>query len=253
MAWLLWDISFYGNKLFQSTFLLALVGDEASLTQLTGAAALNATVALLGYYGAAMLIDLPPQPHRWVGGRKTLQSLGLVVTGALFFACGWLASSSSSSTGPTTVVLYLVSSFVGQLGPNCTTFLIPAEIVPTDQRTYCHGVCAASGKVGALLAAVVFHFVGSGGAVLFYLCGGAGILGALVTHVFVPETAGLDLLELDLQWNFLRRGEGGDEGILCYDGPAVHHDHLSPYERYRIRRRDRTGTVADSLMGSYFS
>ena len=223
MAWLLWDISFYGNKLFQSTFLLALVGENASLTELTGAAALNATVALLGYYGAAVLIDLPGV------GRKSLQSIGLVSTGALFFACGWL--SSSSSTG-ITVTLYLISSFMGQLGPNCTTFLIPAEIVPTDQRTYCHGVCAASGKIGALIAAIFFHFVGSAddGSSLFYLCGFAGVLGAVVTQIFVPETAGLDLLELDLQWSLLL---GGEES---YDGPAIDKDHLSLYERYRIGR-----------------
>lgn len=227
MAWLLWDISFYGNKLFQSTFLLALVGDNASLIELTGAAALNATVALLGYYGAAVLIDLPDY---MLGGRRRLQSVGLVATGILFFACGWLALSASTSI---TVTLYLISSFVGQLGPNCTTFLIPAEIVPTDQRTYCHGVCAAAGKIGALIAAVIFHFVGSsdGGASLFYLCGFAGILGAIITQIFVPETAGLDLLELDLQWNILL-GEGGSSGF--YDGPAVHEDHLSIYERYRL-------------------
>ncbi len=229
MTWLLWDISFYGNKLFQSTFLLALVGEDASLTELTGAAALNATIALLGYYGAAVLIDLP---RGMLGGRKSLQSIGLVTTGMLFFACGWLASSSSTSI---TITLYLISSFVGQLGPNCTTFLIPAEIVPTDQRTYCHGICAASGKIGALIAAVIFHFVGSsdGGASLFYLCGFAGVLGAIVTQVFVPETAGLDLLELDLQWNILLSEEGSS---VCYVGQAVHEDHLSNYERYQIRR-----------------
>ena len=227
MAWLLWDISFYGNKLFQSTFLLALVGENASLTELTGAAALNATVALLGYYGAAALIDLPRL------GRKSLQSIGLVTTGLLFFACGWLASSASPGI---TVTLYLISSFVGQLGPNCTTFLIPAEIVPTDQRTYCHGVCAASGKIGALVAAVIFHFVGTGddGAFLFYLCGFAGVLGAAVTFLFVPETAGLDLLELDLQWNLLL------EGQRSYDGPAANEVYLSPYERYLLREKNRS-------------
>jgi MFS family permease len=259
MAWLLWDISFYGNKLFQSTFLLALVGETSSLTELTGAAALNATVALMGYYGAAVLIDLPPQKWRFLGKRITLQSIGLVLTGVLFFACGLLASSSSSKG--ITVALYLVSSLVGQLGPNCTTFLIPAEIVPTDQRTYCHGVCAASGKIGALIAAVVFHFVGSdsnnnNGEFLFYLCGCAGVLGAVVTLVFVPETAGLDLLELDLQWKLLLVGEG--EGKVCYDGPAVHDHHLSLYERYRIRRtRTRQpGDITESgnePLGVYFS
>ena len=48
MTWLLWDIAFYGNKLFQSTFIKALTGEHSSLLQLSAAATLNAFVALLG-------------------------------------------------------------------------------------------------------------------------------------------------------------------------------------------------------------
>ena len=35
MSWLLWDIAFYGNKLFQSSFLLALTGEDATLMDLS--------------------------------------------------------------------------------------------------------------------------------------------------------------------------------------------------------------------------
>lgn len=35
MTWLLWDIAFYGHKLFQSAFLLELTGDEATLFELS--------------------------------------------------------------------------------------------------------------------------------------------------------------------------------------------------------------------------
>jgi hypothetical protein len=31
MTWLLWDIAYYGNKLFQSSILVALMGENASL------------------------------------------------------------------------------------------------------------------------------------------------------------------------------------------------------------------------------
>ena len=169
------------------------------------------------------------------------------------------------------VTLYLLSSFVGQLGPNCTTFLIPAEIFPTEQRTYCHGVCAAAGKVGALMAAVMFHNFSAAGESssssspenLFFISGGTSFLAALVTHWFIPETSGLDLLELDVQWKCLLMlqqqqeqeiGGGGEEGSgrsrldnhhhyhhhqdYQYNGPANHPDHLSVYERYCSRRRN---------------
>lgn len=35
VTWLLWDIAYYGNKLFQSSFLLALTGEDASLVDIT--------------------------------------------------------------------------------------------------------------------------------------------------------------------------------------------------------------------------
>ena len=40
-------------------------------------------------------------------------------------------------------LLYYLSSFWGQCGPNATTFLIPAEIVPTEARARSHAVAAA--------------------------------------------------------------------------------------------------------------
>ena len=115
--------AFYGNKLFQSTFLLALTGENATLTQISGASAINAFVALLGYYAAALIVDKPTI------GRLRLQQTGFVITGTLFLICGFLSEHLSSTT---LVIIYLGSSFFGQCGPNCTTFLIPAEVFPTE-------------------------------------------------------------------------------------------------------------------------
>jgi sugar phosphate permease len=164
-----------------------------------------------------------------------LQSIGFLLTGTLFILCGMIISSSSSSSSGSDdesktktyimVSMYLLSSFIGQLGPNCTTFIIPTEIFPTEQRTYAHGICAASGKVGALIAAIIFHFISSptsnsgnygnddGGGeqeeqeqdqqqyLLFYICGYTSFVACLITICFIPETNNLNLLELDLQWN----------------------------------------------------
>ena len=117
--------AFYGNKLFQSTFLLALTGENATLTQISGASAINAFVALLGYYAAALIVDKPTI------GRLKLQQTGFVITGTLFLICGFLSEHLSSTT---LVIIYLGSSFFGQCGPNCTTFLIPAEVFSTCAR-----------------------------------------------------------------------------------------------------------------------
>lgn len=40
-------------------------------------------------------------------------------------------------------------------GPNSTTFIVPGECFPTRYRSTSHGLSAASGKVGAIIAQVV--------------------------------------------------------------------------------------------------
>jgi MFS family permease len=221
MSWLLWDISFYGNKLFQSTFLLALTGEETTLLEFAMASTVNATAALLGYYGAAALVDRPEV------GRLKLQSVGFLVTGSLFVMCGFCYERLPSGW---LVALYLASSFTGQLGPNATTFLIPAEIFPTEQRTLCHGICAAAGKVGALIAAILFHFV-ERDTDLFLYCGYASFVACLITAWTIPETTGLDLLEIDTKWRMTVEGRKSE-----YRGPANDSNYLSVYERISKRR-----------------
>jgi PHS family inorganic phosphate transporter-like MFS transporter len=39
-----------------------------------------------------------------------------------------------------------------EIGPNAMTFIIPGECFPTRYRSTCHGISAASGKLGAVLA-----------------------------------------------------------------------------------------------------
>lgn len=219
MSWLLWDISFYGNKLFQSSFLLALTGEDTSLFQFMVAATLNATVSLLGYFAAAKLVDHPDV------GRLRLQSVGFLITGTLFIICGFSFDQLSSGW---LVALYLASGFFGQLGPNATTFLIPAEIFPTEMRTLCHGICAASGKVGALIAAVLFNFLDRD-VDLFLLSGYASFIACIITVWTIPETNGLDLLEIDRKWRMILEGQKRD-----YTGPANHPDNLSMYERFKL-------------------
>lgn len=59
--------------------------------------------------------------------------------------------------------LYFLSSFFGQFGPNATTWLLPGEVFPTDIRATCHGISAATGKVGALVAGIWFAYLTNAG------------------------------------------------------------------------------------------
>ena len=218
MSWFLWDIAFYGNKLFQSSFLLALTGYNTTLVQFMGAATLNATVALLGYFGAAFLVDHP------LVGRLKLQEAGFMITGTLFVTCGFCYSDLSSKW---LVTMYLMSSFFGQLGPNATTFLIPAEIFPTEMRTFCHGICAASGKLGALTAAILFNFMSDMD--MFLISGYASFAACAITIWAIPETTGLDLYEIDRKWRMILDGRRQQ-----YEGAANNPMYMSFYERSKL-------------------
>lgn len=54
------------------------------------------------------------------------------------------------------VFLYCLANFFQNFGPNTTTFIIPGEIFPTRYRSTAHGISAACGKLGAIVAQVGF-------------------------------------------------------------------------------------------------
>lgn len=217
---------------------------QAHLTQLhtythaRTAATLNALIALLGYYAAAHLVDRPSI------GRRLLQQYGFLATGTLFSLCALLQNNNSPAL---LLSLYLLSSFFGQCGPNCTTYLLPAEIFPTEVRTACHGLSASAGKLGALIAATTFHKLDQNNqAGLFWICGVCSFLAAGITFCCIPDTTTLDLYELDREWRMVVDGRDGE-----YVGPAVDVQHLSFWERRRRSNIGKGGGEKDfKLMGS---
>jgi PHS family inorganic phosphate transporter-like MFS transporter len=104
---------------------------------------------------------------------------------------------------------------VADFGPNTTTFVIPGEVFPTRYRSTAHGISAASGKLGAIVAQVGFaRLINIGGTGKFLphileICelshvprDNANLLVALfmLTGIFstllLPETKGLSLEDL---------------------------------------------------------
>jgi len=107
------------------------------------------------------------------------------------------------------LALYVLAQFFFNFGPNTTTFIIPGECFPTCYRSTGHGLSAACGKIGAIVAQVIANPLMSIGAkpdckghscspwldhlmqifALFMLCG-------LLVTLLVPETKGRTLEEL---------------------------------------------------------
>ena len=75
-----------------------------------------------------------------------------------YLVCSLALRSATSSAPPSAALfytLYGLSFFFSNMGPNTTTFVIPAELFPTAIRSTCHGISAASGKLGAALGTVL--------------------------------------------------------------------------------------------------
>ncbi|GBF98449.1 proton phosphate symporter [Raphidocelis subcapitata] len=222
-GWVANDFAFYGNKLFQSSFIAALYPQATPFERMQWTL-LNSAVSLCGYWVAAALVD-----KKWYG-RRIMQTVGFVMMFILFLICGagygTLTASVAGYRGFQT--LYFLSSFFNQFGPNCTTWLVAAEVFPTDVRSTFQGVSAAWGKVGAIIADVVFGLVDT--RMTFFLSAGFGLVGALVTVVFLPDTTGLPLDELDRLHKYMLTGE-----FEHYHGDAVAPRHLSLFERFALK------------------
>ncbi|KAI0366262.1 inorganic phosphate transporter [Pilatotrama ljubarskyi] len=165
-SWFALDIAFYGLGL-NSSLILGAIGFGSPKKGLAPAAEIyqnlhNASLGNLvlslaglvpGYWAAFIFID------RW--GRKPIQFMGFTVLAVLFIIMGVAYHKMTESSGGRAmfVVLYCFANFFQNFGPNTTTFIVPGEVFPTRYRATAHGISAASGKFGAVVAQLAFQWL----------------------------------------------------------------------------------------------
>ncbi|WRT64057.1 phosphate:H+ symporter [Kwoniella shivajii] len=216
-SWFALDIAFYGLGL-NSTTILTTIGFGASTALATkqenifqtlfNAAVGNVILAvgglIPGYYLTFLFID------SW--GRKPIQLMGFSVLTVIFVIMGFGYDKilSTGSGKKAFVFLYCMANLFQNFGPNTTTFVIPGEAFPTRYRSTAHGISAASGKLGAIVAQVGFsRLINIGGKnkflkhileifALFMLTG-------IFSTLLLPETKGKTLEDLsqESQDNFV--------------------------------------------------
>jgi nitrate/nitrite transporter NarK len=125
-----------------------------------------------------------------------MQAMGFTVMAAAFAGL-WLIPGATTILVPF-LLLYGVSYFFAEFGPNTTTFVYPAEIFPVRVRATCHGIAAAAGKIGAFVGtyALTSLLPAIGLARTSALVAGTAVLGLLVTVTLLPEPKGVSLEEL---------------------------------------------------------
>ncbi|KAK5724656.1 hypothetical protein LTR15_004703 [Elasticomyces elasticus] len=89
--------------------------------------------------------------------RRVMLIWSFIALAVLLLVTGIVFLQVFHTTGyAATIVLYALNQLVFSFGPNTLTFIIPAEIFPTRYRCTCHGIAAASGKMGAVLVQFIF-------------------------------------------------------------------------------------------------
>ncbi|SJL00026.1 related to phosphate:H+ symporter [Armillaria ostoyae] len=160
-SWFALDIAFYGLGL-NSSIILQAIGFGTPLTSGSqkvyenlknisiGNLILSAAGLIPGYWVCFLFID------SW--GRKPIQLMGFIMLTIIFVIMGFAydALTKTKSASNAFVFLYCLANFFQNFGPNTTTFVIPGEVFPTRYRSTAHGISAASGKLGAIVAQVGF-------------------------------------------------------------------------------------------------
>ena len=189
LAWFLMDFAYYGNTVSSPLVLNAITPHQSLLWHILLQLAVFAIAALPGYLVAAAMMDRM--------GRKSIQVLGFAMM-ALTFAAMALVPGIEKLVVPF-IIVYGISYFFTEFGPNTTTFVYPAEIFPVEARTTGHGIASAAGKLGGFVGVFLFPILLAWHGLLSAELAAASVcvLGLGVTVWMLPETKAKSLEELN--------------------------------------------------------
>ncbi|KAK0383279.1 hypothetical protein NLU13_9192 [Sarocladium strictum] len=148
------------------------------------------TVSLASIAGSACFVlcaNRIPRRH-WLTASFLVLALMFMVTGGVFYAV------HQESAAPATVVFVALCHFLFNFGANTLTFIIPAEIFPTCYRCTCHGISAAFGKLGSLVAVLVVYGINSAWSsdtrqgTIFIIFGSFAGVGAIFSWAYLPDS-----------------------------------------------------------------
>ncbi|XP_028780760.1 probable inorganic phosphate transporter 1-5 [Neltuma alba] len=159
-TWFLLDIAFYSSNLFQKDIYTAVgwippAAEMNAIHEVYRVARAQVLIALCGtvpgYWFTVAFIDIL--------GRFFIQLMGFFFMTVFMLALAipydhWTKKENRVGF----LVMYALTFFFANFGPNATTFIVPAEIFPARLRSTCHGLSAAAGKAGAIVGAFGFLY-----------------------------------------------------------------------------------------------
>jgi MFS family permease len=203
-SWFLFDYAYYGNTLSLPAILKDVAPHSSLITKLAWTLGIFLVFAAPGYLLAYTKMDRI--------GHRRLQFIGFGVMAAAFVALG--AIKPLTDVVAPFLLIFGLSYFFIEFGPNTTTFVLPSEVFPVSMRTTGHGIAAGVGKLGAFIGVFLVpqlqKDVGLRGMLL--VAGGSAVLGLLLTRI-LPEPARRTLEEVS--------GEDRPQLLLDHGSAAV--------------------------------
>ncbi|KAF7146797.1 hypothetical protein RHSIM_Rhsim04G0183000 [Rhododendron simsii] len=219
-CWFLLDISFYSQNLFQNYIFTIInwlppAANMSGIEEVYKVSRAQTLIALCGtvpgYWFTVFFVD---KIGRWI-----IQLQGFFFMTVFMFALGIPFHHWTLHKVPF-IIMYSLTFFFANFGPNSTTFVLPAEIFPARLRSTCHGLSAAAGKAGAIVGAFGFLYTSEpsqrsqddagyppgiiGVKYSFIVLGFVSLFGMVFTFL-IPESNGKSLEELS--------GENEDDSI----------------------------------------
>ncbi|KAJ1666743.1 hypothetical protein IW140_002334 [Coemansia sp. RSA 1813] len=153
IAWFALDVAFYGINL-NSSIVIEAIGfagnmdtDKPSkyiIRNCLGNIIINLLGSVPGYWISVFTIEKL--------GRKKIQLMGFAALTVLYIVLGFAYNQILDKSVAGFIVLFTLAQLFQNFGPNVTTFVIPGEVFPTRFRATAHGISAAAGKLGAIVA-----------------------------------------------------------------------------------------------------
>jgi MFS family permease len=197
ITWFLMDISYYGIGIFTPSLMQSLhfesKGDFFTQIMLISKETVFANIFIvIGAYLAVVLIERV--------GRIKLQAQGFLwVTIGLLLMC-------ASRLFPNLPIIHLtcilggfaIFNFFINMGPGATTYLIPAEVYPTNLRGKGHGFATACAKIGAAMGIFILPSLQNsvGALTTVLMIAGTTFLGYTMTVLLGFETKGKSLEQI---------------------------------------------------------
>jgi PHS family inorganic phosphate transporter-like MFS transporter len=186
-CWFLLDYAYYGNTISTPQILSLISPTASTMTKIALQLAIFVVAAVPGYILAIARLDRI--------GHRRLQLAGFAMMAACFAFIA-IVPGMTTTVAPFLLV-YGVSYFFTEFGPNMTTFVMPSELYPVSMRATGHGISAGIGKLGAFIGVFLFPVLNSHLGLRGTLLLTAGVsVGGLALTLVLPEPAGRSLDEL---------------------------------------------------------